>query len=153
MQKRTAGVFTFQFAVNSKTKFAYESVGIHDQSRKLCICVLFDRNEKLSKLFKEVNDGTLHYTASRCFFLAWPLPFAKSFAWLVSPAVVYANDFADAKSYARKKPLARRVLYMPKILVTNNSRENILDTIYNACLLLIETGTKILLPSALLVTS
>ena len=35
MQKRTAGVFTFQFAVNSKTKFSYESVGIHDQSRKL----------------------------------------------------------------------------------------------------------------------
>ena len=86
-------------------------------------------------------------------FWAWPLPFVKSFAWLISPAVVCANDFANAKSYARKKPLARRILYMPKILVTNNSGENILDRIYNACLLLMETGTKILLPSALLVTS
>ena len=123
------------------------------KAENFCICVLFDRNEKLSKLFKKGNDGTLHYTASRCFFLCMAFTICKVVRVACRPAVVYANDFANAKSYARKKPLARRVLHMPKILVTNNSGENILDTIYNACLLLMETGTKILLPSALLVTS
>ena len=51
--------------------------------------------------------------ASSCFSLAWLLAFTKSFAWLVCRVVEklttrqtsHANDFVNAKSHAKKKPL------------------------------------------------
>ena len=56
---------------------------------------------------------------SRGFSLAWLLAFTKSFAWLVCRVVgfsqgvneptkretTHANDFVNAKSHAREKPL------------------------------------------------
>ena len=59
------------------------------------------------------------YPASRGFSLAWLLALTKSFAWLVCRVVValwdvnkpttrltsHANDFVNAKSHVREKPL------------------------------------------------
>ena len=47
----------------------------------------------------------IFYPVSGDFFLAWLLAFTKLFAWLAGTDNPLANDFVNAKSHAREKPL------------------------------------------------